>query len=285
VSIERIHLSVEPGIVVPLVLLVPAQPRSQRVPVVVALAQGGKQEFLRQRAEPIAALLRGGIAVALPDLRGTGETSPGEGRDRRSPSTSHSATALMLGETLVGARLRDLRSVLRHLRQRPQLDPNRIALWGDALTPPNPNDRDWKVPHGAANRPATAEPLGGLLALLGALFEEEIGAVLVHGGMDGYLSAFEGPFCYLPHDAVIPGVLTVGDVSDLAASLAPRPLRMQALVNGLNRAVSAATLEENYAPAQSAYRSAKAPDRLVLRSQDAPLSEAVDWLADQIKRD
>jgi hypothetical protein len=191
----------------------------------------------------------------------------------------------MLGQTLPGARLRDLRSVLRHLRQRPDLDAGRIALWGDALIPANPSDRDWKVPHGVAGRPATAEPLGGLLALLGGLFEEEIRAVLVHGGLGSYLSALDGPFCYVPHDAVIPGVLAVGDMSDLAAALAPRPLRMEAMVDGLNRALSAAALDATFAPARTAYRAAEAHQQFVLRSQEASLLEAADWLATQIKRD
>src|SRR5205085_1385528 len=104
VRIERIHLSVEPGIVVPMVLLIPPQGKGQRLPVVVGVAQAGKQEFFRQRAEVLAALLEEGVAVALPDVRGTGETSPGEARDRRSPATALSATGLMLGQSLLGAR-------------------------------------------------------------------------------------------------------------------------------------------------------------------------------------
>ena len=46
-----------------------------------------------------------------------------------------------------------------------------------------------------------AEPLGGLLALFGALFEDDVRAVSVHGGLAGYESLLLSPFCYVPHDA------------------------------------------------------------------------------------
>src|SRR5262249_35865400 len=87
VTVERIHLAPEPGIVVPVLLLLPPV-KDKRVPVVVAVAQEGKQEFLRQRAVPIADLLSAGCAVCLMDVRGTGETVPGEGGGRSSGATS-----------------------------------------------------------------------------------------------------------------------------------------------------------------------------------------------------
>ena len=222
VTVERIHLATEPGIVVPVLLLLPAV-QGKRVPVVVAVAQEGKQEFLRQRAGPIADLLAGGIAVCLPDVRGTGETAPGESRGRTSAATSISASELMRGQSVLGGRLRDLRSVLRHLRQRPDVDGRRFALWGESFAPVNPADRELNVPHNAAQRPAQSEPLGGLLALLGALFEADARAVYVRGGLSDYQSALAGPFCYLPHDVVVPEVLTRGDLPELAAALAPVP--------------------------------------------------------------
>ena len=81
--------------------------------------------------------LIGGVAVCLPDVRGTGETSPGGARDRQTEATSLSATELMLGGTLLGARLRDLRAVLAYLRTRADVDFARVALWGDSFAPVN----------------------------------------------------------------------------------------------------------------------------------------------------
>jgi 2-(1,2-epoxy-1,2-dihydrophenyl)acetyl-CoA isomerase len=44
----------------------------------------------------------------------------------------------------------------------------------------------------------------------------------------------------LPHSDSVPGALTAGDLCDLAGSLAPRPLRLEAMVDHLNRPLSAA---------------------------------------------
>jgi dienelactone hydrolase len=281
--VERLHLSTEPGIVVPVLLLLPPGTGKDRLPVVVAVAQAGKQEFLKQRAETIARLLENGVAVCLPDVRGTGETSPPGARDRTSAATALSATALMLGQPLLGARLRDLRAVLRYLRHRPEVDGKRIALWGDSFAAPNAADSDLRVPHGIDGRPRQSEPLGGLLALLGALFDPDIRAVHVQGGLSGYLSVLENPFGYLPHDAVIPGVLTIGDLSDTAAALAPRPLVLTELVDGANRLVPAESLARTFEPARTAYRTAGAEQQLHLLAKPIDSRRVADWLPMQLK--
>src|SRR5262249_37742440 len=89
VVVERITLEVGPGIAVPLLVLLPQDKPTARLPVVVAFAQHGKQAFLKGRSSSLAELLQGGVAVCLPDLRGTGETRPaGDTRGRASASTA-----------------------------------------------------------------------------------------------------------------------------------------------------------------------------------------------------
>jgi hypothetical protein len=283
VTVERLALEVEPGIVVPLLLLTPQRQSDVGAPTVVAFAQHGKQAFLKHRSDAIAELLSNGVAVCLPDLRGTGETQPaGDTRGRSSASTSLSSTELMLGQTLLGSRLRDLRSVLRYLRSRPELDPNRLALWGDSFAPANPMDRNMAVPLDAERLPDQAEPLGGLLALFGALFEEQVQAVHAQGGLAGYHTLLESPFCYVPHDAVVPGALTAGDLDDVAAALAPRPLRLAGLVDGRNRLVAADRLARTFASTQAAYSAAPASGRFVL-VQGGENAAAARWLLAQLK--
>ena len=80
--------------------------------------------------------------VVLPDLRGTGETRSGGVPRQGKCDTNHSVYAQLFGETLLGQRLRDLRSVLAYLRARSDVDGKRIALWGDSFAPPNdPEDQ------------------------------------------------------------------------------------------------------------------------------------------------
>ena len=154
--------------------------------------------------------------------------------------------------------------MLGHLRSRGDLDVRRVALWGDSFSPPNPKGRNLAVPLGVDEFPDLAEPLGGLLALFGGLFEDGVRAVSVRGGLTGYHSLLQSPFCYVPHDALVPGALTAGDLCDVAAVLAPRPLRLEGLVDGLNREVPADVLAQTQGPVLAAYRALGAEPRLQL---------------------
>lgn len=235
VQVVRFVLNPQRDILVPGVLLLPPAAASQRVPTVVAFAQSGKQRFLRDRAPGIARLLKAGIAVCLPDLRGTGETRPSDDRGRQSNATGLSSSELMLGGTLVGARLNDLLVVFRWLRARPDVDGTSLAVWGDSFAEINPPSRRVEVPWGIDDEPGNCEPMGALLALLAGMFDGEVKAIAACGGLVSVRSVLDSPFVFVPHDVVVPGLLTVGDLPDVAAALAPRPLRVSGLVDGTNR--------------------------------------------------
>lgn len=284
VRIERHHLVTDPGIVVPMLLLVPPQAKREKVPVVIGVAQHGKQAIVNGRADVVAAILRNGMAVALPDVRGTGETSPGMARDRRGPMTAISSTGLMTGQPILGGQLRDLRTVLSYLNSHPQLDGKRIALWGDTFTPPLEEDAVWKVPHGADDRPTPLEPLGGMLALLGALYEDDVRAVFAHGSLASFTSTLSSPFCYLPHDAIVPGMLRSGDLTDLAATLSPRPLRLCVMVDGLNGPMARFPMEKAYEPTRSAYRAAKAEGMLTIEPNAPTPNDLARWFATHLAK-
>lgn len=214
---------------VPFLLIRPAG--AGRRPAVVAFAQEGKETLLKKRAEAIQILLEGGAAVALVDLRGTGETDFSRGsRGRSSGATSVSSGELMLGRTMVGLRLRELRTVLRYLRGREDVEG--IALWGDSFAPALPKDRPVEVPLDA-DLPSHAEPMGGVVAVLCALFED-IQGVYAAGGLTSFGSVLRSPFVYIPHDLVVPGALTTGDIPAVVEAL-KIPLRQDGWVDGLNR--------------------------------------------------
>src|SRR5690606_21888037 len=131
---------------VPLLLMLPEKKNDQPSPVVIGVAQAGKETFRQRRSDTIARLLDGGAAVCLPDLRGMGETRPGDSRGRASSATSLSASAWMLGHTMLGWRLKDLRSVCRWLQSQEQVDATRLVLWGESFAPPNDPQREIAVP-------------------------------------------------------------------------------------------------------------------------------------------
>lgn len=299
---EKVLLTVAPRIDVPVLMLLPAgsaqpsasQPASAaatqpsahrslpttqptesiRRPVVVCIAQQGKAEFLLRRADEIAQLLRQGIAVCLPDLRGTGETSPGPERTFTAQITEISAENLKLGQPLLGSRLRDLRSVIRYLATRDDIDSARMAVWGDSFSPTNPAEFV-DPPLATTLPPANAEPSGAILAILAGLFEDNVKAVLGRGCLTSYAAVLDAPAFYVPHDAIVPGALEVADLTDLAAALAPKPLRLEAFVDGRNRPVGPDAVSAAFASARQSY--ATSPAALLLSAPPQP--DAGTWLS------
>lgn len=272
-SAEAIALTVEAGITVPVLLLHPLSPASARPPVVVAVARGGKDLFLERRSEELEALLQGGLAVCLIDVRGTGETGP-------SPQPN---TSLVLGETLLGERLRDLRTVLAYLGGRPDLDSNRVGLWGDSFSPPNPDPMIldetplWEIGPQVENE---AEPTGGLLALLGGLYDDKVQAVAVEGGLASYVSIFDDSFAYVPQDVIVPGILEAGDVAEVASALAPHALLVQGLVDCRDRLVPLGDLKSQWAPVYQAYDGAFAAALAVRAGANG--TEFASWFLDHL---
>ena len=284
IVVRRLALQDTAGIVVPALLLRRRPMPKERMPVVIGVAQQGKQAFLKDRPRAIAELLEGGAAVCLPDLRGTGETAVEGSRDFRGEATSLSQAEWLLGQTLLGGRLRDLRSVIRHLKTRPELDAARIALWGDSLAPANAPERELRVPLDLAGAIPHAEPLGGLAAVFAALYDDGVRAILIGQGLASYESLLESPFCYVPHDAVVPGALTVGDIDDLIAAIAPRPVRWDHAVDGLNRPVGVGRLTSALRLARRTYASLGAQSRLVLVAEESGAGPPSGWLLDQLKQ-
>ncbi|HLV00085.1 MAG TPA: hypothetical protein VKZ59_02385, partial [Acidobacteriota bacterium] len=238
-AVSAMAVKVEEGIEVPLLLLLPETAKGTRVPVVIGLAEGGKERFL-QDGSPLVELLKNGVAVCLPDLRGTGETKPDIDRTDFGAMRSLARTELSLGNTMLGARLKDLRTVIAVLRGREDIDAGRIALWGRSFVPVNddPLFLDEIQYESGPQIQNWAEPLGAHLALLAALYEPDIRVVAAQNGLVGYLSVLDEAFNYVPYDMIIPGLLKVADMQDVAAALAPRPLLLGPFVNGRNQAVT-----------------------------------------------
>jgi cephalosporin-C deacetylase-like acetyl esterase len=279
---EGITLESEPGVTVPFLLLKPPAGKP-RLPVVAVVSQGGKERILAHRRAEVERLLARGVAVCLPDVRGTGETSSDSRRFPSSADISLAATELMLGNTLPGARLKDFRSVLAYLASRPDVDPQRVAVWGDSDALVNPRrllldeTPGWLV---GPEIQQQAEPLGGLLALFAGLYEDAVTAIAVRRGLAGYLSMLEDRFTYVPSDVVVPGVADAGDLADIAAALSPRPLLLEGLVDGRNREVPEAELRGRMEPVFAAY--AKQPGKLTVHP-GAAKPGIPEWLVEKLQ--
>ncbi len=215
-------------------------------------------------------------------VRGAGEGA--RTTTRGTASASLAATDLMLGHTTLGDRLKDARSVLRYLRGRADLDPSDVAVWGDSFTAVNPNGVLLDQSMGQQHGPQTiyeADAMGGLLALLTSLYDDEVLAVAVRGGLISYRSVLQDRFCYVPLDVIVPGILESADLVDVVAALAPRAVFLEGLVDGKNRTVSLAGATKEFHAAITAYR--EAPSRLILRDHAAEPGLAA-WIPAKLSR-
>jgi cephalosporin-C deacetylase-like acetyl esterase len=277
-SVEAVSLTVEDGIRVPLLLLLPKLDAVRGA--VVAVAHGGKGRFLTGRAREIRTLLGAGLAVCLPDVRGTGETLFDGDHD------SDSAPALRefdLGRSLLGSRLKDLRAVIAHVRRHPALAGKAIGLWGDSFSPPNPPDLylDEVDQEAGPQFQRSTDPLGSHLVLLAALYEEDVRAVAARGSLAGYLSVLEQPFTYTPMHVIVRGILRSADIADIAAAVAPRPVAIADAVDGRNILVPATALRQTFEPTRRAYEQARSRGGFTL---EVSADQLAAWLAAQMKK-
>ena len=149
-------------------------------------------------------------------------------------------------DPLLAGQLRDLRSVYHWLRAQEDLDSSQIRIWGDSRSAAVPPAQDRIVPRDDDESiPLAAEPSGCMLSLLLSLYEDSIAAICLSGGLSDFHGVLDSPQIRIPHDAVVPGLFTTGDICDLVAqALTKHPLRIEAAVNGSNRLLTPSEVDE-----------------------------------------
>jgi hypothetical protein len=189
-------------------------------------------------------------------------------------------TELMLGQTMLGARLKDARTIFRYLLSRPDFDHTRVAVWGDSFAQSNAEDFTFDQSEMQAAGPFAqhqAEPMGALLALLTGLYEDRVTAIAARGGLISFLAVLEDRFCHVPQDVIVPRVLEAGDTADIVAAQGSRPVLLERFVDGRNRAANDARLHAEFQTAL------KVSGRLVVR--EAPGEPGLaSWLSEQCLR-
>ena len=233
-------------------------------PVILGVASDGIEAVLKRRKSDLVAGLNATCLVVLVDVRGVGVVGPGSDHGQQSAITAHSATALMVGQPLLGRQLRDLRTAWRHIQTREDVMLEGLILAGGAGEAPLPAGAAFAYPR-RIDRPRESEPTGALLVLLMGLFEDKMSVVNSRLGLVTYRSLLDSPFVQVPHEAIVPGVLLAGDLPDLVAAMAgPREVALEGPVDGRGRRVPLADAEAEYAVARRAFAQAGAAGRLQL---------------------
>jgi hypothetical protein len=263
-----------PGVWFKTLLMQPkAGDETGKVPLVWCIGQDGIHPFLKQRGLAVATFLKLGIAVAISDVSGTGSERLGDGRSRGSSASAYSSTTQIIGHTLLGYRLSDSDIGLGFAPRS-----RGFVVWGESLSQPLLVNDVVDVPYDLA-QPRSAEPMGGIVAsLLGLHFQPK--AIIARGGLVSYRSVLDSPFVHVPHDALPINVFRAGDLPDVWAALAPKPLRLEGLVDGTNRRVTGERLEKALKPVSEAYKKGG----LVVKEEYSSDEEIAKWIIEQLKK-
>lgn len=171
------------------------------------------------------------------ELRGMGKSAPNPAawdRGNQFGETKEAFLALHLNRPLLGQRVLDLLSVVESLSKK---------SGGVTLR---------------ASGPA------GVVALHAAALDPRIQSVTLEGSLLSWTSVVETPISQGQLANVVPGVLGVYDLPDLARAVAPRPLTIRSPVDAAGKPVSKEVLERAFAEAQKVYAEQKASNKLTL---------------------
>ncbi|MCL6597190.1 MAG: alpha/beta hydrolase family protein [Alicyclobacillus macrosporangiidus] len=206
-------------------------------------------------------LARRGMIVIVPEVLGLGvrrlaDDDADDPAGRRSSCYRIATHLLMHGQTLAGFRTYEAMRALDYLRTRADVDAHRIGVFGFSG--------------------------GGLIAMLTAILDERIRAVV----LSGYASTFRGSVLAAPHcvDNYIPGLLEWGEMPDWIGLIAPRPLFLETGVDDtvfpLPPALDAA------AAVRARYEALGAPDAIATDvfpgGHEISGRRSFDWLARQL---
>ncbi|MCL1793487.1 MAG: alpha/beta hydrolase family protein [Oscillospiraceae bacterium] len=216
---QKIEYMVDSGFKAPAYILVPDK-ADKFCPAVIALAGHGygaadivglteKGEEKPEGKDPgyqknfAVELAKKGFVVAAPELFGFGELmlAPHAGQPAEGSSCHMLSTQLfMYGKTMAGIRVWQAQRMFEYLAARKETDPDRIGSMGISG--------------------------GGLVSSFFAAYNKEVKACVV----SGYFCTFKDSIMSIHHciDNFIPGLLKYGEMAELFALIAPRPLLLEA---------------------------------------------------------
>jgi cephalosporin-C deacetylase-like acetyl esterase len=209
-TIEALEVPSAPRVWLPAWLYLPAK-RDASKPVLLALETAGR-DARWQEGGLYHTLAQRGYAVCVADVRGGGDMTPEMSRGAaqyardRANDDSYAWASLMLGTPLVGQRTTDILALAAALRAHPALQglSLKVAASGRLTTP----------------------------ALFAAAMDPAIGELYLAGGLISHRSVVESERYNAPFGNFVFGILRHTDLSEVAASLAPRRVCLAGAVDG-----------------------------------------------------
>ncbi len=248
---EKVVLRSDPYTSIPAYVLIPEK-REKPLPAAVAMhGHGyGKDDLVgiwedgTDRIDPSSRgyqkdfaleLVKRGLLVIVPEQSGFGERRTKEDIAKGNEQSSCkmlSLWALMMGTTTIGRRVWDAMRVVDYLFTRDDVDHSRIGMMGISG--------------------------GGTTTLFTAALDDRVRVVVI----SGYINTFRSSILAMDHciDNYVPGILKYGEMYDVAALIAPRPLLIESGSKDPIFPIEAAKYA--YERIRRAYALLKAEDRL-----------------------
>lgn len=210
-SIRKWFLWTEPGVPIPFVVLIP-KTKTIKLPIVMLAHGHGRDSILYDGIYPrvdaangsvdetliMQAVKEGYIAVA-PTIRAFGTTRFADDVKAGNSFSCHTQLMrdLLTGRTVIGDRVWDVSKILDWAIENLPVDPKKIAITGNSG--------------------------GGTVSLFSAACDKRITLAVP----SSYFCTFAGSIGSIAHCDCnyIPGILNLGEMSDIAGLIAPRPFR------------------------------------------------------------
>jgi len=202
-------------------------PRGRTVdePVVLALDPGGRNQQWSE-GQLYQSLAVRGYVVCVADVRGIGDMAPEFGRGAPAHAREHESeedyawAGLILGRPLVGQRVNDILALVAGLGKHPAVSGRRVVL---------------------AARGNLTVP-----ALFAAALDQNISELYLAGGLVSFRSIVDTENYDHSFANFVPNLLRHTDLPDVAATLAPRRIRLAGTVDGGGHAVDSGAVRGMY---------------------------------------
>ena len=267
-QVEKIEFLSEPGIYIPGWVFVPAR-RKEMLPTVLYFSEDGMQsdgmEFEGAEGSGIQhgvldELARKGYLVVAADVRGIGETRPSSNSSLSYESfgqlfnfdTAMSYAAWSMNQSLLGMRVLDVVRSVDYVMEREGADANNLHVIGKGTA--------------------------ALWCLYAAAFDERIRSLTCDQCLLSYRSITESDRYLYGADVFIPDVLLHLDLPEIAAAIAPRPLKFLAPQNAMKKTVDSTRAYEVYRSTREAYEACGATINFQIENRATGENEAAQLL-------
>jgi cephalosporin-C deacetylase-like acetyl esterase len=249
---EHWTLEPEPGVIVPAVLLMPrGTSETTKRPAVVVVDEDGKSSAFERGA--VDTLLSSGRIVLAIDCRGLGETAgtvPSIEYGPGTPEYNLSNYGILIGRPVISMWAFDVRCAADLLASRPEADAARISIAGRGR--------------------------GALAALLAAAYDDRIHSVATEEMLATWV--FNEEFRDIGLAYFIPRILTLTDMPQLIACLAPRPVLVVNPVDGRRRKLSGEEMNSRSRFARSVYERYQSANHFQHVGATAPAAWIQKWV-------